>query len=214
MKQSEIFLSGEGDNWFKRNHDYLQKKDFTEDPVVNSIKKILFSESKRLKILEIGCGEAKRLEYLKHNFDVDVYGIEPSTLAVNTAKENGIDCYVGTADRLPFESSYFDVLIFGFCLYLCDEEDLFKISQEADRVSKNKSWVIINDFYAKTPFKNKYHHKEGVNSHKMDFTTLFSWNPNYSCFYNKVFHHDTQGFTDDQQNWVAISILRKFCNEK
>lgn len=214
MKQSEIFLAGEGDNWFKRNHEYLQKKDFTEDSVFNAVKEIIKSEGKKLKILEVGCGEAKRLEYLKNTFNVEVFGVEPSSLAVSHAKENGVNCQLGTADNLPFEDNYFDIVIFGFCLYLCDEEDLFKISQESDRVSKRQSWTIINDFYAKTPIKNKYHHKEGVHSRKMDFSSLFSWNPNYTCFYNRIFHHDTQEFTDEQQNWVATSVLRKFCNEK
>ena len=58
----------------------------------------------------------------------------PQKSKKNNYKLNSIK--IGTAEKLPFEENYFDILIFGFCLYLTDSEDLFKISSEAYRVTK------------------------------------------------------------------------------
>lgn len=209
MKQKEIFLSGEGDQWFERNHNYISGKDYSSDPVIQAIKKIHLTYEKPVRVLEIGCSEGKRLKYIRNNFNAEVFGIEPSTKAVEIARSDGIDCHIGTADLLPFDNSSFDIVIFGFCLYLCDEPDLFKIAQEADRVSKEKSWVIINDFYTKSPYKNNYTHAYGVKSHKMDYSSIFTWNPSYTCFFHEIYDHGKGGFTDRKDDWVVISVLRK-----
>ena len=65
---------------------------------------------------------------------MECYGIEPSFKAVETACTSGVNAVQGTADRLPYRDGLFDVVVFGFCLYLCDREDLFRIASEADRV--------------------------------------------------------------------------------
>ena len=57
----------------------------------------------------------------------DCYGIEPSAQAVAAACAKGINVMQGTADVLPFDNQSFDIVIFGFCLYLCDREDLFEL---------------------------------------------------------------------------------------
>jgi len=103
----------------------------------------------------------------------------------------------------------FDIVVFGFCLYLCDREDLFRIAQEADRVLKPDGWLIIHDFFAKTPTRREYHHKPGLFSYKMDYRRLFDWHPAYTCFSDELNHHGRREFTDDPQEWVATSVLRK-----
>jgi len=136
-------------------------------------------------------------------------GIEPSAKAVAVAQQLGLQVSQGTADALPYESGSFDVLIFGFCLYLCDRDDLFRIAQEADRVLKASAWVIIHDFFATTPLQREYHHFEGLFSYKMDYRKLFDWHPHYTCFAHEVHPHGTMGYTDDPNEWVATSVLRK-----
>lgn len=213
MKQKEIFSSAEGDAWFKRNHEYLSGKviDLSDDIIqsVSEIKKLPAYSDSIIKVLEVGCGEANRLIWLSENLGMDVFGIDPSIKAVELALEKGVHAKQGTADHLSFESGFFDVVIFGFCLYLCDRDDLFKIAQEADRVLKNNGWLIIKDFYSPFPVKREYHHKPGIFSYKMDYRTLFDWHPNYTCFSHVINHHSDSTFTDDQQEWVAVSVLRK-----
>ena len=63
--------------------------------------------------------------------------------------------------------------------------------------------------YVKTPMKRAYHHLTGLYSFKMDYRTLFDWHPHYTCFYHQVSHHGSNELTDDPDEWVATSVLRK-----
>lgn len=216
MSQKEIFLESEADAWFARNHQAITDRDFSKgDTVVEAIADLINNNhlQGKLRILEIGCGEGARLAWLAKHFDVEVVGIEPSTKAVECASVRGIEAIRGTADTLPFESGRFDIVIFGFCLYLCDRRDLFRIAQEADRVLKKEGWLVINDFFSPTPVKREYHHRPGINSYKMDYRKLFDWHPDYTCFSNRVAAHGGSEFTDDSQEWVSISIMRKRVSE-
>ena len=209
MKQKDIFIESEGNAWLQRNAAAQAARTLPQDDEV--LVKILGlpAPAEGASLLEIGFGDATRLHWLKENTAYACHGIEPSTDAVAAAKRRGLDAVQGTADALPFPDSSFDVLIFGFCLYLADREDLFRIASEADRVLKNPGWLVIRDFYSVAPQKREYHHRSGMFSHKMDYRTLFSWNPGYTCQSHEVSHHSTHSFTDDTAQWVATSVLRK-----
>lgn len=214
MTQKDIFLISEADAWFERNQIALSKADFASDPVAMAVLELAEStplqpEASKLQILEIGCGEGRRLAWLADRLNSDVYGVEPSALAVEQACLRGVKAKRGTAENLPFDDMAFDIVVFGFCLYLCDRQDLFRIAQEADRVLKPDSWLVINDFFAPTPIKRTYHHKPNVYSYKMDYRELFDWHPAYTCYSHKLTHHGQNGFTDDPHEWVATSIMRK-----
>lgn len=215
MQQKDIFLRSEADAWFERNQQSVAKRNFaTDDSVTAAIVEIAHlsqyaDRKERIQILEIGCGEGRRLSWFSENLDADVFGVEPSTMAVEQACGRGVKAQRGTADSLPFENAKFDILIFGFCLYLCDRQDLFRIAQEADRVLKPDAWLVINDFFAPTPVRREYLHKPGVFSYKMDYRALFDWHPAYTCYEHRLTHHGQSSFTDDSQEWVATSVMRK-----
>lgn len=214
MKQKDIFLSGEGNAWFDRNAAALAKQEMPDgDPLLLELLRLqeqLASLHEVGKVLEIGCGEGGRLAWVQQNMGLECYGIEPSQLAVSQANRAGVRAQVGTADELPFAEKFFDVVIFGFCLYLCDRDDLFKIAAEADRVLKNQSWLLIKDFYSPMATANFYHHKADIYSYKMDYKTLFTWSPDYNVYSNRIAHHAYDGYTDDRQEWVSTSLLRKW----
>ena len=209
MTQKDAFLQGEGDAWFKRNQGRINTE---SDKVIETISEILAVDTTIATIGEVGCGGAARLQALNKRFNVDVKGIDPSGAAVAKAVENGIDARVGTADHLPWGDSSVDVIIFGFCLYLCDREDLFKISAEANRVLKNRGWLIILDFYAKASYSNPYTHYAGLKSFKTNYAAMFLWHDCYTLFSHKIFGHGNGFFTDDQNEWVSVSVIRKINN--
>jgi ubiquinone/menaquinone biosynthesis C-methylase UbiE len=210
VKQKDIFLRSEGDEWFHRNVDKLDKLTLPEDDsvLVDIIKSPIWDED-RLNVLEVGCGNGLRLKWLQENKNCTVYGIDPSGAAVNAAKQSGIKAEVGTADRLPFDDAFFDFIIFGFCLYLCDREDLFSIAREADRVLKKAGWIVIRDFYSTAETAVDYHHKKGVYSYKMDYSSMFTWNPAYTLFLQRIENHEKQNGVDNLQEWTASWIIRK-----
>jgi hypothetical protein len=43
----------------------------------------------------------------------------------------------------------------------------------------------------------------------MDYRTLFNWHPDFECMTHKIRHHSDGGYTDDQDEWIAVSTLRK-----
>ena len=214
VSQKDIFLGGEGDAWFRRNKEAMNRAEYSEnDTVYAAIKEVALSEppldGRALKLLEVGASNGLRLGRLQRELGLKVAGVEPSSAAVAEARTAGLNVSVGTAEQLPFPDATFDIVVFGFCLYLCDPADLFRIAAEADRVLKNTGWIIIQDFYAEAPATRPYHHFDGVYSRKMDYRTLFSWHPAYTCYSHRIAGHQTRSFADDPQEWVATSVLRK-----
>ena len=213
-KQQSIFKDSEGDAWFERNKKSLSKKDMSKDPIVLEIENLISLgafeiKEEKVKILEIGCGVGSRGAFISSLFKFDYYGIDPSRKAIEAAKKKGVIAKIATADEIPFKNNSFDVVVFGFCLYLCDRKDLKKISFEADRVLKGNSWVIIYDFFSEIEIANPYHHKSGIKSYKMDYRKIFDHFGNFFCFSHKVLDHNSHIFTEKSSDWVSISSLRK-----
>ena len=212
IRQRDVFLESEADAWFERNHDAIAERNYEEDQLCRSLVEIyptIRVVDKGPTILEIGCGEGKRLAWIASRLGAQVNGIDPSAKAVAEAKSMDLDVRRGTAENLPWQDNSFDIVIFGFCLYLCDPEDLFRIAAEADRVIKPESWLLIQDFHATGHTRRAYHHRPGIFSTKMDYRRLFDWHPAYTCYSHKVTAHGQSAFTDDAEEWVATSILRK-----
>jgi SAM-dependent methyltransferase len=212
MKQKEVFLQSEGDAWHARNHRAVSECDYERDHAARAVLEIVtsrFEVPQAVRLVEVGCGEGRLLQWLKGRTGCETAGIDPSPRAIEQARQRGVEAVVGTADSLPFESGSTDVVLFGFCLYLCDREDLFRIAAEADRILKPAAWLVISDFYAPAPAERPYSHHPGVRTFKMDYRTLFSWHPAYACYAHEVFHHGQGGFTDDPQEWAAVSVMRK-----
>jgi ubiquinone/menaquinone biosynthesis C-methylase UbiE len=216
MKQKEVFLATEGDAWLARNRASLTAKQENpqHDPVLRELSDLLpAGAGNGVRILEIGCGDGGRLAWLSRKWGADCVGLDPSTDAILAARAKGVEAVRGTADSLQFEDRSFDIVIFGFCLYLCDREDLFRIAAEVDRVLRSAGWLVIHDFFSPSPRASPYHHRSGVWSYKMDYRRLFAWHPDYVCVTHKVRRHDDSAYTDSPDDWVAVSVLRKWPRE-
>ena len=206
--QKEIFLSSEGDQWFLRNKEQYKKQKNDDGILIESLKKLEITPK---VVLEIGCANGTKLNEFNKTFKAECFGIDPSTKAIENGKKEfrNINLQVGTADSLPFDDNKFDMIIFGFCLYLCDRDDLFKIAFEVDRCLRNNGYLVIMDFYSPIPYKNKYKHKEGVHSYKMDYARLFNWNPAYNEIFNILFSHSGFSKRNIPDEKIAITILHK-----
>ena len=206
--QKEIFKAGEGNRWFFRNRKSSNSYRNGEDEIVDLVK---FFELVPKRVLEIGCSNGRRLEMIRKVFQADCEGIDPSYKAIEDGKSRypNISLRAGTADALPFDDDSFDMIIFGFCLYLCDRKELFKIAYEADRCLRNKGTLIIKDFYPPFAYKNKYSHHDGIYSFKMDYSRMFTWNPAYTEISKVVFSHSGFALRDVPDEKLAIAVLMK-----
>jgi ubiquinone/menaquinone biosynthesis C-methylase UbiE len=205
MSQKVKFSAIEGDKYFERNKNKLVCSD--DDPIIQAIAQL---ELIPKNILEIGCSNGFRLNLLNKIYKSDCWGIDPSAQAIQEGKKEFKELTLekGTADALPYENEMFDMVIFGFCLYLCDRSDLFKIAYESDRVLNNLGNIVVLDFYTTFPYRNHYAHHSGLYSYKMNYSHMYLWNPAYILKYQKIFFHPPikEGTADDM---VSVMILEK-----
>ncbi|SRR6266576_2752198 len=178
-KQEAEFLKGEGDAWFERNKD--KPWDAASDPVIQAIIKLpsKFLSMKDLDVLEIGCGRCHRLNHLQNMVSGTCVGNDVSLMALNEASKDypSIETFHDSAKNI---CGGYDLIIFGFCLYVCDPEDLQLIVHEADNSLVDGGYLVIQDFDPEHPHKVPYHHKDGLFSYKMDHSRLWLANPAYS----------------------------------
>lgn len=202
-KQKEVFLAGEGDNWFERNSGAYS--------ILDSEKKLLpyLQRVNPKKLLEIGCGTGIRLDYLSQNMpECSFWGIDPAEKAAEKLNK-AYNVQQATADDLPFENEAFDVVVVGFCLYLCDVEDLFKIASEIDRVLINKGVLVIIDFEPPFEYQNPYSYQDGVWTTKMPFRNMFCWHPSYTLSEMFSYSHYSDFFHPDPNERLSMSIIHK-----
>jgi len=185
MKQSEAFFQGEGEAWLDRNKDRLTGKN---DPVLEAIQNYNLDPA---VVMEIGCANGWRLDALRDQYDCVVYGCDPGA---DGEKDNILR---RSADKTGVTSGLFDTVIYGWCLYLCDPEDYFKIAMEGDRILADMGFIVVYDFHADHPYKTPYKHKEGLFSHHYDFAKLWLSHPAYHL-YGRTIHGET-----------SVTILQK-----
>lgn len=207
--QRDSFLSGEGDAWFRRNRRNQPLVIPSDDLLLPSLLELPLESGPATQVAEVGCGQGLRLQALAERRGWAVRGLDPSCDAVLAATDLGVEAQVGTAEQLPWADSSLDLLIFGFCLYLCDRDDLFQISAEAHRVLRPQAWLAILDFWSPYHRSNPYHHKQDVQSFKTNSPAMFTWHPAYVITDHKLRHHATRAHTDATDEWLAATVIRK-----
>ena len=213
MTQAEAFLGGEGDAWFARNNEYVR---------VSPARELLAGwcmpfRSNISKILEIGAGNGTPLAFLAESLSAAAIGIEPSSKAVanwssnksSISGGNRVELKLGEAARLPFEDASFDMVGFGFCLYLVDRNRLFAALSEADRVLKDGGLMYIEDFDVMRPRSNPYAHLEGIYSYKSDYSGMLLASGHYTLVNKYSYAHNQFHFNADEDRRVSMSLLYK-----
>jgi ubiquinone/menaquinone biosynthesis C-methylase UbiE len=210
MSQKDVFLATEGDQYHRRNKDKFSRpgSKADQDRVVAAVAALAVKPD---AVLEIGSGHGWRLEQLRTAYGATCDGIDPSAQAVadGTAAYPHVRLQVGTADRLLFPDCSFDLVVFGFCLYLCDRQDLFTIAAEADRVLRDGGHLVIEDFHPPFPYRNPYGHSADTTTYKMDYPRLFTGNPAYTLLSQTIFDHDGAASIADRDKRVAVTVLVK-----
>jgi SAM-dependent methyltransferase len=205
VSQRDVFTAGEGDAWFHRNRDHLAGTEpgWMIAPIADVV-------TAGASVLEIGCANGRNLAWLRARTGCDGAGVDPSAAAVDEGRSThpDLDLVVGTAEHIPFDRQ-FDVVVFGFCLYLCDRDALPRIVAEADRVLRPGGHLAIVDFDPPLPHRRPYHHADGVSTFKMDHMALFLAFPTYTLVHRSVGSHAGPGTVDDPDERLAVAIARK-----
>lgn len=210
--QRSVFLEGEGDAWEARNRSSSGLDDFLIDRLAQHLES---GDS----VLEIGCGSGQNLRKLERIVPgLLCSGLDPSKEAISKASTDAPHqrFRVGTSEELPFATAGFQLVLFGFCLYLCDRSLLHRTVAEADRVLKDASnlragVLAIIDFDPDRPQRRPYHHRDGLSTYKMDYSQLFLANPTYRLSDKIPFTHAEKppSWSIDPQERIALWILHK-----
>jgi SAM-dependent methyltransferase len=200
--QKDVFLESEGDAWYGRNLQYLHAAG--PDVVLTTLQQLQVAPK---SVLEIGCANGYRVAQICEQFGAGGFGIEPSGRAVADGRGRypSLSLEVGTADALPFADGQFDLVIFGFCLYLVDPRLHLRCVAEADRVLANGGLLMIYDFIEPIPYYNDYAHRPGIRSYKMEFSRYFLASPAYRLLRRNM---TAQGLPKPDHS-VGIDVLSK-----
>lgn len=126
MSQEFEFLNGEDDKWFQRNKQTLENRTF--DYPTSIIMRTLQNHTDNINsILEIGCNNCTKINDWANHLNAKGFGVDPSQSAIleGQIKYKHLELSQGTATKLPFSNDFFDLVFFGFCLYLLDRKDIF-----------------------------------------------------------------------------------------
>jgi SAM-dependent methyltransferase len=175
VRQADIFLESEGNAWFDRNKDRLGMR----DPVSDAIEMVGIVPD---NVLEVGCANGWRLARLRDKYRCKVLGLDPS---MNAIREGMVPIFQGTAENLPRSTGErFDLIIYGFCLYLTEPSDWLRIAAEADMVLRPGGHIVIHDFSIRDngheAFGRPYEYRQGVMSYHVDFASFWLSHPLYS----------------------------------
>ncbi|MFH6963257.1 class I SAM-dependent methyltransferase [Flavobacterium plurextorum] len=212
--QRESFLAYEADAWFNRNREVIKKYDPSRDRVISLIKEYNLEPK---NVLEIGSSAGYRINAIKNIYnECEVFGIDPSSKAIEYGKENfhDVNFIHGTADNLEdFKNESIDIVIVGFVFYVIDRDILFKVVSEIDRVLRNGGILIIVDFFSERSLRNVYEHIGEFNafSFKQNYDEIFTSSKLYYLLDKSTWNHSEKVLdaTDNYFDKYSISLLKK-----
>ena len=194
MTQAEIFTESEGNKWHERNRD----KPRLPDPVLETIRRL---DLRPQNVLELGCGTGWRLAEIKPGPKRHCRGYDPSEEAVKARVFEHVYKATALEALRLIAGGFYDIIIFGFCLYLVDREELLLIAGHADRALKDGGHIVIHDFVPEYSYKRTYEHKAGLWSFKMDHSKLWLSHPSY-----RLVEMTSTGEDDER---VGVAVLKK-----
>lgn len=206
--QRDLVVNGEANKMFLRSKDELQGEDFY--PITWICEQLEPFRDSINSVLEIGSSNGAKLRQMCRLLNCKGFGIDPSRLAVEDGNaKGGVTLTEGSAARLAFATASFDVVYFGFCLYMVDRGDLLASIAEASRVLKPGGFLVITDFDPIQKHSREYHHQAGMLTHKQDYAACFTATGMYHVVSKRSFAINSQTFAFDGDDRVSTVILYK-----
>jgi ubiquinone/menaquinone biosynthesis C-methylase UbiE len=159
------------------------------------------------KVLEIGSSTGYLLEGLRANYNCQCYGIDTSKTAISEGKKlfKNINHTHGMFENSKLKDSKYDLIIFGFFLFMLPPSKVLNLFSKIDLCLKNRGHIVINDFYNKSnSFKIKdYKHEKKLKVYRWDYKKVFLSLP----YYKEI---DTiKKFHIEMKDYVEISLIKK-----
>lgn len=105
---------------------------------------------KNQRVLDVGCGMGATVKFLRDDFQIEAFGIDPSEKLIKLGKDKyGLPLDIGKGEILPYEDSSFDAVFTECTLSLMDSYE--RAIREIYRVLKPGGFFIVADVYARNP---------------------------------------------------------------
>lgn len=211
--QATRWMQSEANEWHERNHRKFSDSVnvYTSDPVIRAL---VDAKIEPREVFEVGCGNGYRLAAMRDYWQCKVWGCDLSEDAIRhgiqTYGTNNMQIGIREAANLKgLPTGGFDLVIYGFCLYQCDPEELFQIVREGDRILDNNGYLVVYDFKPDYPHSKNYKYDRALRTYKMDYSRLWLAHPHYSIYHQRFMSHDAEEDVIDHNNRVAVTILKK-----
>jgi trans-aconitate methyltransferase len=171
--QETVFMTGEGDAWYRRNRTHVGPADL----LVRLISRVSGRERMQ-RVCELGCANGWRLALLRSYFASNSVfaGIDASGDAIAEGRKQfpDLDLRQSALSQVPHDEP-FDLVIVNFVLHWIDRDLLSRCIGEIDRLVKWDGYLFVGDFLPDFPMRRHYHHLPGqeVYTYKQDYAQAF-----------------------------------------
>ncbi len=209
--QDDIFLEGEGDNFYVRR---LKKKQSNQQRLSEDLPLLLLKKSKYTPnyVAEIGACDGFRLGYIADKYGAKCYAYDPSKMAISDGKRlyPKVEFHHELASKLSCEDESYDLVIVNLVLHWVDRKMLLRTVAEIDRILKDEGLLIIGDTWPSFPLRKRYHHlpEKDVWTYKQAYMDIF-----LSCRLYYLLDFITKPWEpDDPFDRKSCALLRKSLN--
>ena len=153
-----------------------------ERALTKAIKRCQIDEWDKKKILDVGCGGGSNLiNLLKFGAKPsNLYGVDIQQDRIDEARQRHptINFQCTNAERLPFDSGYFDIVMQYTVFVAIDDQSCKRIAEEMGRVLRADGLILWYDFRYSHPF-----HRDERGIGKKALRDLF---PNFSVWVQPI----------------------------
>ena len=207
MTQDMIFQNGEGDRWYERNKEKLTPKD---DFVCCMIENLGVQPH---RIVEVGCSNGYRLEYLRKKYHAVCYGYDISCEAIEAGHESFPKIHLEQKALHEISSDEtFDLVICNFVLHWVDRSRLIQSMGGIDALVHVGGTLVLGDFNPDYQQKRKYHHlpNEDVYTYKQDYAAFFKATGLYREIAFFTYNHDEHilGYASSEMRAICTAMRK------
>jgi len=212
--QDQVFADFEGDKWFERNMDALERFDPEADFPLRLIELYYLRPG---SVLEVGAANGYRLAAISERYGARVVAVEPSVEAILDG-ESRFPCveFVRGASAIPLQE-LFDLIIVNFVFHWIDRDNLLRSIAGIDRLLVDGDFLIIGDFFPSNLTKVRYHHlaEQEVYTFKQNYAATFLASGLYHpvCFITGDHSSKTLMGEAAEDKRIGVWLLRKMLKE-
>jgi SAM-dependent methyltransferase len=124
------------------------------------VKQFLDSLPSNSKVLDIGCGNGKNMNY---RTDLQMFGVEHSQALTDICLRQDLRVVRGDARNIPFKNESFDAIIMIAVIHHINPSEHFQVLQEIERLLVPGGKCLITNWAVEQPENAKRQFHKGLN---------------------------------------------------